>query len=64
MGELTDVQFNYYVQVWQLDREYVNLLLSDARRAKEIFDHVPFGCLWFLMAVVIVLIIIMLNFLL
>lgn len=45
VGELTDVQFNFYVQTWKLDREYVNLLLSDAERAKQAFIQAKAGCI-------------------
>jgi len=49
IGELTDVQFNFYVQTWQLDREYVKLLQQDVEKAKAIFSQAHVGCLVMLM---------------
>jgi len=49
IGELTDVQFNFYVQIWKLDREYVNLLLQDCEKYKAIQAQASAGCLVLLM---------------
>lgn len=45
MGELTDVQFNFYVQTWNLDREYVNLLIQDFTRGRQIMNQAGLGCI-------------------
>ena len=45
IGELTEVQFNYYVQMWNLDREYVQLLLQDFEQGKQIAGQAQIGCI-------------------
>jgi len=44
VGELTETQFNYYVQTWKLDREYVNLLLQDVEQDKRVASQAQVGC--------------------
>lgn len=52
-GELTDVQLNFYVQTWNLDREYVNLLIQDFNRGKEIMSQAGLGCIVLVMFLII-----------
>jgi hypothetical protein len=61
VGELTDVQFNFYVQTWNLDREYVNLLIQDYNRGQELMSQAGLGCivLVFFLAIVFVMYLIM-----
>lgn len=53
VGDLTEVQFNYYVQMWRLDREYVNLLLQDVERGKQISAQAQAGCIVLVMMLVL-----------
>lgn len=49
IGDLTEVQFNYYVQTWNLDREYVKLLLQDFEQGKQVATQAQAGCILLVM---------------